>query len=254
MERQRLIVLAAGGASVLVAGGLALAWVARPPRPAPVETPLAASRAAVAALAQVARPPRPAPVETRLAASRAAVAALAEARQGPLTARLQGALRNDPAAGDLLARILASPVPVIGPPDPGLLRKARFFPDERQYTLVVRPPGQVVEIFGTARAFRPPEGVTLPPLPRPTAPPSAPPASTRRLPPNPLASALAQGRARGLADIRTERTEYGADVSFSLFGAAYNISLICDDRAATACSETAAVQFATRLELIGGGR
>lgn len=225
MERRQLIILTLGTISVLIAGSLALAQVGRPPRPVPLETPLTPSREAVAALA--------------------------EARQNPLTARLQAALGSDPDGRRLLGQIMELRVPVIGPPDPRLLRTARFHPDDRQYTMVVRPPGQIIEIFGSTRAFRPPEGVTLPPLP---SPPTAPPATTRAPPANPLAAALAQGRARGLRDIRTERTEYGVDVTFGLFGAAYNISLICDDRGAASCSESAAVQFATRLELIGGGR
>ncbi|MDP3406116.1 MAG: hypothetical protein Q8S03_15620 [Brevundimonas sp.] len=225
MERRRLIILTAGGLSVLVAGGLALA--------------------------QVARTARPTPVETTLAPSRADSAALAQARQSPLAARLQTVLANDQAAVAVLRQIEASDVPVIGPPDPALLRTARFYPGERQYTLVVRPPGQIVEIFGSTRAFRPPEGVTLP---RPQQPASPPPVATRVIRQTPLAAARAEGQTRGLGDIRTERTEYGVDVSFSRFGAVYNVSFICDDRASLECSDAAAVQFANRLELIGGGQ
>lgn len=225
MERRRLIILTAGGISVLVAGGLALA--------------------------QVAQAVRPTPVETALTPSRADSAALAQARQNPLSARLQTVLGNDPAGTTLLGQIRASDVPVLGPPDPALLRTARFYPGERQYTLVVRPPGQIVEIFGSTRAFQPPEGVTLPPPPRPQ---PVPPVATRVPRQTPLAAALVEGRTRGLADIRTERTEYGVDVSFSRFGAVYNVSFICDDRASLECSDAAAVQFATRLELIGGGQ
>lgn len=225
MDRRRLIILTAGAISALIAGGLALA--------------------------QVGRTTRPTPVETTLAPSRADSAALAQARQSPLAARLRTVLANDPAAIALLGQIRASAVPVIGPSDPALLRAARFYPGDPQYTLVVRPPGQIVEIFGSTRAFRPPEGVNLPP---PQQPAVTPPAATRVPRQTPLAAALAEGRTRGLADIRIERTEYGVDVSFSRFGAVYNVSFICDDRASLECSDAAAVQFATRLELIGGGQ
>lgn len=225
MERRRLIILMGGGAALLVVGGIALA--------------------------QAVQPSGPTPVETTLVPSRAESAALAEARQSPLAARLQTVLGNDPAAAGLLTRIQASDVPVIGPPDPGLLSAARFYPGERQFTLVVRPPGQIVEIFGSTRALQPPGGVTLPP---PSRPQPAPPVATRVPRQTPLAAALAEGRTRGLADIRTERTEYGVDVSFTRFGAVYNVSFICDDRASLECSDAAAVQFATRLELIGGGQ
>jgi hypothetical protein len=224
MERRRLIILAGGGLSVLIAGGLALA--------------------------QVVQANRPTPVETTLTPSRADSAALAQARQSPLSTRLQTVLGNDPAGAALLGQIGTSDVPVIGPPDPGLLRSARFYPGDRQYTLVVRPPDQIVEIFGSSRAFQPPEGVTLPSPPQQTAPPVV----TRLPRQTPLSAALAEGRAQGLGDLRTERTEYGVDVSFSRFGAVYNISIICDDRASLECSDAAAVQFATRLELIGGGQ
>lgn len=200
------------------------------------------------ALAQVAQTTRPTPVETTLTPSRADSAALVQARQSPLASRLSTVLANDPAAVAVLEQAQASAVPVLGPPDPGLLRAARFYPGDRQYTLVVRPPGQVVEIFGSTRALQAPEGVTLP------VPPAQPPVITRVPRQTPLSAALAEGRSRGLNAIRTERTEYGVDVSFGRFGAVYNVSFICDDRTSLECSDAAAVQFASRLELIGGGR
>ena len=53
--------------------------------------------------------------------------------------------------------------------------------------------------------------------------------------------------------MRSERTEYGVDVSFTRFGAAYSVTFVCDAPAAASCSEAAAVQFAAALELVGGG-
>jgi len=222
MEQRRLIILLGGGLAVLIAGGIALA--------------------------QVGQASRPTPVETALTLSRVDSAALAQARQNPLAARLGTVLANDRAGTALLARIQASVVPVLGPPDPALLRVARFYPGDRQFTLVVRPAGQIVEIFGSTRAFQSPGGLTLPP------PASAPPVLTRGQRQTPLAAALADGQAQGLNNIRTERTEYGVDVSFGRFGAVYNVSFICDERNSLECSDAAAVQFASRLELIGGGQ
>lgn len=260
MEQRRRIILVGGAVTALVVAGIAIA--------------------------QVAQVPRSGPVETNLAPSRADSAALAQARQSPLVARLDTVLGNNPGAAGLLGQIRASSVPVLGPPDPGLLLTARFYPGDRQYTLVVRPAGQIVEILGSTLAFQAPEGVTLPPpapppgpttvpatVPR-TAPRTAPttaltaspttgpttgrtptaPPLQRAIRQSPLAAALAEGQSRGLRDIRTERTEYGVDVSFSRFGAVYNVSFICDDRASLECSDAAAVQFAARLELIGGGQ
>jgi hypothetical protein len=148
----------------------------------------------------------------------------------------------------MLAQIQASAVPVLGPPDPALLAAARFYPGEGQYTLVVRPAGQIVEIFGSTRAFQAPDGVALP------APAPERPVLTRAQRQTPLSAAVAEGRARGLTGIRTERTEYGVDVSFGRFGAVYSVSFVCDVRTSLECSDAAAVQFASRLELIGGGQ
>lgn len=67
------------------------------------------------------------------------------------------------------------------------------------------------------------------------------------------AAALAQAEARGLQDVRAERTEYGVDVSFTRFGAAYAVTFVCDAVGAPDCSDAAAIQFAAALELVGGG-
>ena len=66
-------------------------------------------------------------------------------------------------------------------------------------------------------------------------------------------AALAQARAQGLANIRTERTEYGVDVTFNRFGAAYDVSFICESQGAAGCVEADALAFAAGLRLIGGG-
>ncbi|MDZ4109532.1 MAG: hypothetical protein U1E18_08040, partial [Brevundimonas sp.] len=71
--------------------------------------------------------------------------------------------------------------------------------------------------------------------------------------PSTAARAAAQAQTRGLTNLRTERTEYGVDVTFNRFGAAYNVSFICDGPGAAGCTEPEAVTFASTLQLIGGG-
>lgn len=204
---------------------------------------------AATAIAQVNQALGSRPTETTLQPSRADSAALAEARQNPLASRLRIALANDANYARILGQAQASAVPVLVPPNPGLIQTARLYPGDRQYTLVVRPPGQIVEILGSTRALQAPEGTRLPPPETRGAG-----ASTRVTRQTPLAAAVTQGQARGLSDIRTERTEYGVDVSFLRFGALYSITFVCDDQASLECSNAAAVQFASQLELIGGGQ
>ncbi|AQR62166.1 hypothetical protein BZG35_11305 [Brevundimonas sp. LM2] len=204
---------------------------------------------AATALAQVNQAAGRGPTETTLQPSRVDAATLAAARQNPLANRLRIALANDPNYERILGQAQRSAVPVLVPPNPGLVQTARFYPGDRQYTLVVRPPGQIVEILGSTRALQPPEGTRLPP---PEANGRA--AAARITRQTPLAAAVAQGESRGLSDIRTERTEYGVDVSFVRFGALYSVTFVCDDQTSLECSNAAAVQFASQLELIGGGQ
>ncbi|NBB62876.1 hypothetical protein GVN18_26790 [Pseudomonas sp. ODNR1LW] len=193
-------------------------------------------------------PSGPTPTETGLTPSRADQAALAAARQDPLAARLRGVLGQDKARAPLLAQIEASTVPVLGPADPGLLSTARFYPGDRQYTLVVRKPGLIVEIFGSVRALQSPTGVA------PAASvPVEPQARSFARAAAPEASARAAAAQRGLTQIHVEQTEYGIDVAFVRFGAAYNLTFICDSMGTPDCTEAAAVGFAASLQLLGGG-
>lgn len=227
-----------------------------------------------AAIAGVAtsQPPPPSPVaaaQVDLPRSRADNAALAVAQKEPLTARLRGVLGQDPASQRVLAVADASPVPVLAPADPNLLRTARIFTGDRHYMLVVQRGEQIIEIYGATKAFqspiapaaqpqptRPPTAGTLAAV-RPTAPASTiaragPRIAAARVPP--VASrAAAQARTEGLTNVRTERTEYGVDVTFSRFGAAYNVSFICEGPGAAGCTEAEAIAFASTLQLIGGG-
>jgi hypothetical protein len=195
-----------------------------------------------------AAPTGPTPTETSLTPRRTDQAALALARQDPLAGRLRGVLGRGRTTAPLLAQIEASPVPVLGPADPGLLSGARFYPGDRQYTLVVRKEGLIVEIFGSVRALQSPTGVA-PPAPAPVVTQSR--ALVRAAAPAAAARALAAER--GLTQVHAEQTEYGVDVAFVRFGAAYNLTFICDSMGPPDCTEAAAVAFAASLQLLGGG-
>jgi hypothetical protein len=199
---------------------------------------------------QANRPPPagPAPAEVPLTRSRADQAAVGLARQDPLAGRLRSILGQDRATALLLSQIEVSPVPVLGPADPSLLRSARFYPGDRQYTLVVRKEGLIVEIFGSIRALQSPTGAA-PPAPVAVAP--QPRAFVRA--PAPATAARALAAERGLTQVHTEQTEYGVDVAFVRFGAAYNLTFVCDSMGPPDCTEPAALAFAASLQLLGGG-
>ncbi|MDO9587335.1 MAG: hypothetical protein Q7J13_05315 [Brevundimonas sp.] len=217
------------------------------------------------------QPPSPvAATQVDLPRSSTDSAALGQARQDPLAARLRGVLGQDPASARVLAVADASPVPVLAPADPALLRTARIFTGDRHYMLVVQRGGDVIEIYGATKAFRSPLSEASPQPPPPAAPPTAAAPTVNRPTttaaggaqgpgiraariPSTAARAAAQAQTRGLTNLRTERTEYGVDVTFNRFGAAYNVSFICDGPGAAGCTEPEAVTFASTLQLIGGG-
>lgn len=220
-QRRRLIIAATGGGALVLLLAVGLAWP------------------------QVREAMRPRPFEVTLQPDRADAAALEQARASPLARRLAGVLAQQT---NFAPAIAASDVPVLAPPDPGLLRTGQFHPGDRQYTLTVQREGQVIEIYGATRALEPPPGAAWPPAAAPPAPVTT---AAVRAPAVP--AAVARAEARGLEDVRSERTEYGVDVSFTRFGAAYAVTFICDAVGAPECSEAAAIQFAAALELVGGG-
>ena len=221
MDQHRRLVIAGAAGAMLVALTVSIAWP------------------------QVQEAMRPRPFEVTLQPDRADEAALEQARASPLARRLAGVLAQQT---NFAPAIATSDVPVLAPPDVGLLQTAQFHPGDRQYTLTVEREGQVIEIYGATRALQPPPGAAWPPA----APPARPVATAAvRAPAVP--AAVARAEARGLEDVRSERTEYGVDVSFTRFGAAYSVTFVCDAPAAASCSEAAAVQFAAALELVGGG-
>ena len=227
--------------------------------------------AAIAGVATSQQPPS-SPVaasQIDLAQTREETAALATARKEPLAARLRGVLSQDPLSMRVLAVADASPVPVLAPADPNLLRTARIFTGDRHYMLVVQRGEQIIEIYGATKAFQspiapPPRQQPLSRVPngdvagvRQTLPTAAiarvgPSVLAARIPPA-ASRAAVQARTEGLNNIRTERTEYGVDVTFSRFGAAYNVSFICEGPGAAGCTEPEAIAFASTLQLIGGG-
>lgn len=228
--------------------------------------------AAVIAGVATSQQPPPSPVaatQVDLPRSRADNAALAAAQKEPLAARLRGVLSQDPASQRVLTVADASPVPVLAPADPALLRTARIFTGDRHYMLVVQRDTQIIEIYGATKAFQSPIAPATQPPPtrppnagaltavRPTAPTSViaragPRIAAARVPPA-ASRAATQARTEGLTNVRTERTEYGVDVTFSRFGAAYNVSFICEGPGAAGCTEPDAIAFASTLQLIGGG-
>lgn len=178
-------------------------------------------------------------------------AALAQARQDPLATRSQAILRQQRQSAAVLQLAQSSPVPVLAPADPALLGGARLFTGDRHYMLVIERGEQIIEIYGATKAFQ-----SAAPAPSaPSAPPRTAAPVTRAAVRQPagLGQALGAARQAGLTDVRTERTEYGVDVAFSRFGAAYNVSFLCEAQAAPGCTEADAVSFAAGLVLIGGG-
>lgn len=207
--------------------------------------------AAAAGVATSQQQPASPTAATQVAVPRSRVdnAALAQARQDPLTARLRGVLTQSKSA-TFMQQVDQSAVPVLAPGEIGLLNTAEFTPGDRVYMLTVQRGEQIIEIYGATKAFQSP--VATPRLQAaPAAPVARPATRARAAQVDPNARALAEARARGLTNVRTERTEYGVDVTFNRFGAAYNVTFICEG--APNCSEADAISFAAGLQYIGGG-
>lgn len=224
--------------------------------------------AAAAAGVATSQQPPPSPVaatQVALARSRVDNAALAQARQDPAAARLRGVLAQNKSA-DFMQQVGASSVPVLAPGEVGLLGSAEFDAGDRFYMMTVQRGEQIIEIYGSTKAFQSPLAAPAPQAAVPTARTAARAPATRAAPvataargpriaaaqvPDAAARALALARSRGLTNVRTERTEYGVDVAFNRFGAAYSVSFICEG--APNCTEADAIAFAAGLQLIGGG-
>ena len=129
------------------------------------------------------------------AAARAAAARLQKNEQNSI---LRSAKRRAPMADRLT-------LPLLLPGDKKLNDNLKLYTThDHQYSATSKQEGAIVELIGSRIAA------------------VAPPQAAEELAP----LRLSAERARGY---RIERTEYGLDISFTRFGAAYNISVLCDD-------------------------
>ncbi|MAC89731.1 MAG: hypothetical protein CMF73_10460 [Maricaulis sp.] len=186
-------------------------------------------------LQQPGREPRPdAPVPMAINWGAAAEDAQLQARENrrfdTVAAVSQGNLpfvrpTNPEAAGVVATRL---PVLIPGSAALGVGDEARtlLFPQENFYTLSVIAPGLVVEVFGTRLAHaRAPD-----------------PLSTRRL------------NATNGDGYRISETEYGRELSFNRYGAAYSITVECDQPTGDArCASDAYVRNLANSLIIAAG-
>lgn len=212
---------------------------------------LAAAIAGVATSQQPAPPPNAA-TQVGLTPSREEAADLARAQQDPLTTRFHRQLEQEKDLSGLGAQVAAAAVPVLAPADVELLKAATLYNGDRHYMLTIPTDGRIIEIYGSTKAFQSPvAGAGVQAAPAPARPPVAGRLAAARVQ-DPAERAMAQARARGLSDIRPEKTEYGVDVAFRRFGALYNVSFICETQGA-GCTEADAISFAAGLVLLNGG-
>lgn len=179
-------------------------------------------------------------------------------------AALQQALRGNAAAAEggrglLIARgldptlVSRSPVPVLIPDLPGTSARIFLVPDvqPQAYAASIDMAGQSLVIIGSAKAYaQPPGAQAVAPsaadvfgdlavlLAYKAVHPNAPPPAPGSLP----------------QSVHISRTEYGVDLSFSQFGAPYQVSMMCaDPDNDPRCSEGAAMLLLVRMILVGGG-
>ncbi len=93
-------------------------------------------------------------------------------------------------------------LPLMLPDDPRIDRAMRVFAQTNTYAATAREEGALIEIVGTRVALAAPEQSPLSRARKALTPPGG---------------------------LRVERTDYGVEISFTRFGAAYNLSILCDD-------------------------
>lgn len=204
---------------------------------------------------------RPVPEPVALVPDRTDAAELARAEADPLANRARIVLQQSPNAAPILEQAEASPTPVLAPASPALLQTARLYVVGPRYTLVVRENGRLIEIHGTTQAFEAPgasPALTDGDADAPEGGGSLIERATEGLRERlgraaPINRPPARTPASPLENVMSEETEYGADVSFTRFGAVYNVTFVCDAPDAPECSESAVRTFSEQLQVIGGG-
>ncbi len=179
---------------------------------------------------------------------------LIAAKQRPEAVKLRALLaRGDAAKRVDLKAIDKSSVPVLVSARPTLVQNLRVFAKPHSYAASAHAAGLLIQINGTSTPAEAPKGFRMPSAIR-----------TMKI-------ETAAGPGDMLENVRVDRTSSGIDVSFTRFGAVYNLSLDCGDagetdperigpapgakkaQAPSQCSETNALAIARELEVIGGG-
>jgi hypothetical protein len=211
----------------------------------------------------------------------------------PEALELRAAIARLPRNHVDLAAIDKSAVPVLLSARPQFVQNLRLYTAANRFTAATEENGIVIEINGTRAAVAAPERFRLPPsirtiplrhastmaLPTEPAQPAAPGRRLRlgrtaapQLTRVPVAATPETAAATdALHNVRVDQTSSGADVTFTRFGFAYNVSLDCGagdssdpeaigpapqrvERSSNAnCNGDAALALSRELEVVGGG-
>lgn len=221
--------------------------------------------------------------QVRLVETQAARTELTLAKQRPAALALRQSLAQTATARVNLAAVDRTALPVLVSARPTLAANLRVFARPDSFSASTSEPGLTLVIDGTKtataapRTFRLPStmtlrpvaatapvmrrdavaaraGTTLSPAAAAKAEVASPKAGTLVRPPRPPVAPPAAPPAPTLENVVIERVEYGVDVSFTRFGAVYNVSIDCA-RPETDfnCSDAGARALIAQLETIGGG-
>lgn len=221
--------------------------------------------------------------QVRLAETQAARTELTLAKQRPAALALRQSLAQTATARVNLAAVDRTALPVLVSARPTLAANLRVFARPDSFSASTSEPGLTLVIDGTKtataapRTFRLPStmtlrpvaaaapimrrdaaaaraGTTLSPAAAARAEVASPKAGTLVRPPRPPVAPPAAPAAPTLENVVIERVEYGVDVSFTRFGAVYNVSIDCaQPETDFNCSDAGARALIAQLEAIGGG-
>jgi hypothetical protein len=219
---------------------------------------------------------------------------LRSAKARPEALQLRAVIARLPRERVDIAAIDKSAVPVLLSVRPQFVQNLRVYAAINHFTAATEENGTVIEINGTRAAaaapqrFRLPQSIPSIPIrhasiaPAPSAPrqPATSAIHSRlartaapqisRVPPT-ATGPQSEVATDTLRNVKVDRTSSGADITFTRFGFAYNVSLDCGtgdagdpeaigpspqrtERPATAnCSGEAALALAKELEVVGGG-